>query len=108
MHHERYTYLLFIHRRAVVPAPVLLKLLTMIRTHDNERVGPLLPNSSDNLANSSVSRGNLCVVSLDISIPERILGVRFIRLVRFEEMNPQEQARVGFRGVEIVPHLLRA
>ena len=105
---ERHPHLLFVDRRAVVAPVVLAELFAMIGGDDHHRVGPAFLDGAHDLTDAFVGRRDLAVVPIDVSIPERVLGVRHVGLVRFEQMHPQEEPVIGAQPFEVTLDGLRS
>jgi hypothetical protein len=63
---------------------VLEELLAVIRRRDDHGVRHRRAHGRHDLTEARVRRGDLRVVPVDVTINERELGVRLVRLERFE------------------------
>ena len=90
---HRDVQLLVVQRRAVVAAAVLVELLAVVGGEDDDRARAHAAQVGEQAADGAVGVGDLAVVAIDVGRAERELGVRLVRLVRLEEVNPDERLR---------------
>ena len=55
-----------------------------------------------------VGGGDLRVVAVDVAVAERVAGLRLVRLVRPEQVHPQEKRVIVGRGLQVVGDLAHA
>ena len=91
-HDQRDVQLLFVQRRAVIPAAVLLELLAVVGRHDHDGAGPARAHLADQPPDGGVGVGDLAVVAIDVAAAEREAVVGDVGLVRLEEVDPHERA----------------
>ena len=90
-HDERHPHLLLVDGGAVIAAPVLPELLTVIGGDEDHRTGVARPHHPQELPYGVIGEGHLRVVAIHVPGPEIVARVGFVGLVGTEEVQPKEK-----------------
>jgi hypothetical protein len=91
----------------VVAAAVIAEFLAVIGRRDDDRARPPLGETPHERAERRIGGGDFRIVAVDVAVAERVLGMGFVRLVRAEQVHPQEKRTVALRPLEVAVDLRR-